>query len=524
MKQPIIKILTRYTLYAARFFLIIAAIILCTKSPTIAADPPHSSANSVYCNSCHSVHKAAGTSLTSDASNANLCQSCHNGTVAKPLNDSMLAIPGTSGTSHRWDAAMPAGDSPDNQYGLIPTANLTSAALKGRLTTYGKVTCSVCHNQHGQADTPWDPNALAYNGQGTGSGRHFQRISDDLNQMCEDCHYYRTAATTGTNVTIYDGNKKSHPVVKIFSNDQGETPSPGLDTTQFNTSPREPASASWVPQTGTRYHLNGACSLLQYSDEASCIANGGTWTPDTNTTNNIVVDSSKKTRCLSCHGIHYTDSSSGTIDDEPGAATGDGYLLKRSSEETCHACHKTDQNRTGSSPDWADAIKTHNANRFGTCTVPAFNGTSQTECEAADGTWTPSTKWGANWGLSGGKYGEIVCTTCHTAHDTKHIYLIKETIKTPDDSNFQGRASNSVSVDFQTTATGNSGDPGLMGDETHADATSSRICEVCHTYDAAQTSGVKVHAYDMSAGAVNHQGIGGCTSCHSHKTSFSRPP
>ena len=27
---------------------------------------------------------------------------------------------------------------------------------------------------------------------------------------------------------------------------------------------------------------------------------------------------------------------------------------------------------------------------------------------------TESTKWGGNWGISGGKYGEFVCATCHS--------------------------------------------------------------------------------------------------------------
>lgn len=293
MKQPIIKILTRYTLYATRFFLIIAAIFFYTINQTMAIDPPHSTVQSVQCNSCHSAHKASGTSLTNNASNANLCFSCHNVAglaSSKTLTASMQATPGTEGTSHRWDGMMPSVDSPDNVYGLRPSASLTN--FKTQLTSFGNVvTCSVCHMAHGQAKTSWDPNAPAYTGAGTGSGRHFQRISNDINQMCEDCHYYRKAGTTGTNVRIYDGNKKSHPVVKIFTSGAGRDVS---DSTQFNDAPLEPDYAGWVAQTGARYHINGGS--------------------DNNVTNNIVVDSSKQTRCLSCHGIHYTDSSAGTID------------------------------------------------------------------------------------------------------------------------------------------------------------------------------------------------------------------
>lgn len=411
MKQPIIKILTRctlhaarfftrYTLYAARFFIIIAAAILCTKSLTIAVDPPHSSSKSVYCNSCHSVHKASGTSLTKRDSNENLCWSCHTPISNKPFQDldqaNLTTIP-TTGISHRWDTSVANGaplwngtitlGDPNNPGGLRPAAanylapvpgEIQSLALNMQLRKFGNVvTCSVCHNQHGQANTPWDPYGGPFTGMKGGDsgittadstpttiidsskstywtangwinnyvkmtsgtagnigqirqisgnttveltvstpfpaatatgdgyeiiGRHFQRRSanlnagvDAVNDMCEDCHYYRKAGTTGTNVRVYDGNKKSHPVVKIFSNAQGEERSAGLDGTQFNTAPLEPASANWEEQGGARYHINGGS--------------------DKNETNNIVVDSSKQIRCLSCHGIHYTDSSSGTVDE-----------------------------------------------------------------------------------------------------------------------------------------------------------------------------------------------------------------
>ena len=125
-------------------------------------------------------------------------------------------------------------------------------------------------------------------------GTHYQRVDNDLNQLCEDCHYYRTVASGQTAVETYTGNNLSHPVVKVFSSASGETPDV-TDPTQFNTSPEEPGAASYAAQTGgIRYHLNG-----------------GT---DTNLTNNIVLDSSGRVRCLSCHGIHYTDSDSTTVD------------------------------------------------------------------------------------------------------------------------------------------------------------------------------------------------------------------
>ncbi len=283
-----------------RLFIIglaILTILLYGRSQIIAGTAtPHDSTDAlkpVYCNDCHSVHKAQGTSLTNESSNENLCLFCHSATgiaVSKPFNKiTDQATPNTSGTSHRWDRSIAAGVAPlnlvagsaDNPYGLRTSSEISNTALTTQLAKFNNVvTCSVCHNQHAQSNTPWDPNAP-----GSGSGRHFQRLTNDLNQMCEDCHYYRTTATSGTDVRAYDGKKKSHPVVKDLTAD--------VDATQFiGAAPLEP---NYNPQTtAPRYHQNG--------------------TGDTNTTNNTVLDSSSKVRCMSCHGIHYTDSDSSTTD------------------------------------------------------------------------------------------------------------------------------------------------------------------------------------------------------------------
>ncbi len=148
---------------------------------------------------------------------------------------------------------------------------------------------------------------------------------------------------------------------------------------------------------------------------------------------------------FSLNVIVILSTSSLAVAESLAVADEDGNLLKRSEEETCHACHKTDSN----SPSDPDAIKTHNSINTG------------------------STKWGGNWGVAGGKYGAIVCTTCHTAHDTSNIYLIRETITTPDGSNFNWGSTNSVSVDFRSKS-GSAGQAGTMGDDTVSHDPSSR--------------------------------------------------
>ena len=82
-------------------------------------------------------------------------------------------------------------------------------------STYGKAACSTCHNQHGQSKNSFDPYASVYTS-GGGEGRHFQRMDNEQNQMCLNCHSQRNIAPTGsiTNVETWQGVdvKLSHPV------------------------------------------------------------------------------------------------------------------------------------------------------------------------------------------------------------------------------------------------------------------------------------------------------------------------
>lgn len=78
----------------------------------------------------------------------------------------------------------------------------TNAALAARMTD-GFMFCSTCHDEHTQMNTPFDTNAPAYTGPGTGAGRHFLQMDNDQDQMCADCHRARAV----TNVM-----QGSHPV------------------------------------------------------------------------------------------------------------------------------------------------------------------------------------------------------------------------------------------------------------------------------------------------------------------------
>ncbi|MBI5101428.1 MAG: CxxxxCH/CxxCH domain-containing protein, partial [Nitrospirae bacterium] len=121
-----------------------------------------------------------------------------------------------------------------------------------------------------------------------------------------------------------------------------------------------------------------------------------------------------------------------------------------------------------------------------------------------------STKWASSggWGIAGGKYGMFVCSTCHTT-ETTNIRGIKETIVSPNSPTDTLPGS---SVAFTNTTS--------FGDDTGGHATSTKICEVCHTYDATGANGVKKHAYNMASDPGHNNGVD-CTTCHKHSAGFS---
>jgi len=99
-----------------------------------ALDPPHDASQSIDCANCHISHHAPGGAITAIAGNPNLCMSCHNaGGVAHstPFADTDEAIPGTSGTSHRWDSGA-AGWVKTNPANTSPGTVQSGGSFNGR--------------------------------------------------------------------------------------------------------------------------------------------------------------------------------------------------------------------------------------------------------------------------------------------------------------------------------------------------------------------------------------------------------
>jgi predicted CXXCH cytochrome family protein len=81
-------------------------------------------------------------------------------------------------------------------------------------TINGVVTCSACHNEHSELLQPFDPLAQPYltNSTGliSGTNRHFMRVANNFNQLCNDCHAVRNVTNAAAG---------SHPVELTFSAD-----------------------------------------------------------------------------------------------------------------------------------------------------------------------------------------------------------------------------------------------------------------------------------------------------------------
>lgn len=343
----------RHLLAAAAVGLALAA--LANLAPVGAQDPPHwaSASIDITCTSqCHTLHSAAGGNLTAAANNVNLCQACHNPAgLARDLaiESSDAAVPRVSGSSHAFD---------------VPALNATlgtqlplDTAMQLRVMG-GNIVCSTCHNQHRsdsamggtpRVSPPKQLTALGSTGVVTsggtwtgpesawylieissagtqanarfryskdnglsffpeqsvgtgvaldngvtvsfGSGDYvlgerwefsaawkFLRAALDVagsgSAICRDCH--RAWDMDHTAVETWDGNFKSHPVGVAL----------GASGSGFSRP---------VPLDG-----NGA--------------EQGTGGADTNFSNDLTFDGNGHVQCLTCHGVHFIDSNTQTVD------------------------------------------------------------------------------------------------------------------------------------------------------------------------------------------------------------------
>lgn len=331
-----------------------------------ASDPPHDSSPTVTseCTTCHAEHHDLGGILTAFTTNALLCQSCHNSANPNngmPVENADKAVPGVDGYHHAFEVS-----ATNAAYGALPPqhAQMSLRVMGGNLV------CSTCHNQHSATNkagtqsvstpqrvvgsgagtiaaatvtaaaspraylmeivaggsppaatfrlsndngTTWwgwsgaawvayagNPRAtgtgitlndganvsVTFSGAFTAGDRYYFYVSYPFlrapldtgdnaagTKFCRDCH--RDWTMTHTAVETYDGSYKSHPVgVALNANGRGYDRAAPLD-------------GNGDPQGG-----------------------GG---DDANPSNDLVLESGRM-QCYTCHGVHYADGNSLTVD------------------------------------------------------------------------------------------------------------------------------------------------------------------------------------------------------------------
>ena len=174
-------------------------------------------------------------------------------------------------------------------------------------TTYARVVCSVCHDQHSQEHQPFDPSAPPFLGDGTGEGRFFQRRDNDFNQMCVVCHAARNVASSALG---------SHPV---------GVPIPGGEF-------RSPLALDLDPNAEVGCLT---CHAPHYADSGG--ANGGNG-------DGYLLNQDIGNLCLDCHtladhagGSHF-DSATGAL--WPGGQYGSSFAAHGADKRGfCINCH-----------------------------------------------------------------------------------------------------------------------------------------------------------------------------------------
>ncbi len=381
------------------------------------------SARMVHDFDCANCHKA-GAELTSVAST--VCLDCHNSAMVgttfplfrsgpgdtNPISNNTFAV---GDASDAMGSVTAQGQVPGDQTShnwAAPDRNLAAGATApsdykffGRQNYSGSnVTCGRCHDPHGASDS--NPKLLKLG-------------QDSELAMCNDCHI----------------------------------------TWAFDTAPSEGGSAPTnVHPMVTNYAAIAAAKPTEYNDVAALDAAPG----------EIALNGTGGIDCLSCHGVHWTDSHASTTDGAGQALNaGDGKILKADGpgvdgSNLCQTCHK-----------YAE----HGLNRSG----------------------------GAN---------AIGCLICHGAHledvgGLMNNYMLREDITTylPKDA-----ASGSVT--------------GLTANLTSTPALGERLWNYCFTcHDSADAVSGHINTWDCTAchshsdATGSWTASGGCNTCHGYPPS-----
>ncbi len=334
--------------------------------PARALDPPmDDTANGIACLDCHTPHSAEGTTLTRIDGNANLCMSCHTATgmaSAKAFVDSDQALPGVSGTSHRFDSG-PSGHA-EAATSNTSTGTVTSAGtFTGRIERQYTLTITTGGNV-GTARFGWTDTA-------SGSGTNVltgTTVSLSSGISASFANGTSPSFVVGDVFTIYVRTDLVLPssldpdenelALRLAGGTKVVCSTCHNQHSQAN-APADPSAPAYTGVgTGAGRHYqrldnstNQMCLICHAPRNVSDSADGshpigvavGAGVPseyfqtpaDLQTIGGQVY-------CTTCHSPHYADSGGANGGD------GDGYLLDKSIGSICYQCHTLADSSTGS--------------------------------------------------------------------------------------------------------------------------------------------------------------------------------
>lgn len=384
--------------------LVLTALITQLSLAAWALDPPHDISSGINCINCHTPHGAAGGSITREAGNPNLCMTCHTpaGLAGnRPFNDADQALPGVSGTSHRWDSG-PSGHV-ERQSGNTSSGNLRSGGVfTGRIENRYTITITASGDL-GTAGYSWiddrgnTGSGVAGNNVALDSGLLLDFINaetspsflagdswsldvrtdlrlPDFADAFEKPMAQRLAGVLRLSRDVFDTTNAK--VVCSVCHDQHSQENQPFDPT----APAFLGAGTGEGRHFQRQHndLNQMCVVCHKARNVTSSSQGshpvGVTIPggEFQTPMALPLDNNSRVVCMTCHSPHYTDSGGAN------GGSGDGYLLNQSMGDLCLSCHTLGDTGSGSHFDaasgalwpggqYGSSFPAHSADKQGFC-------------------------------------------------------------------------------------------------------------------------------------------------------------
>ncbi|RKZ70207.1 MAG: hypothetical protein DRQ44_01355 [Gammaproteobacteria bacterium] len=385
--------------------LALSGLLLSLAVPSVfALDPPHDVSRNINCINCHTPHGAAGGSITRAAGNPNLCMTCHipAGLASnRPFVDSDQALPGISGTSHRWDSG-PSGHVKAAGGNLSSGTLRSGGAFSGRIERVYSITVTSSGDS-GVALFNWSDDAGNAGSGISGSGvaltqgllLNFLDGASSPSFVQNDSWILRVR----TDLRLPDFNVPAERQMAARLAEVTRNPDRSFNTTNAKVvcsvchdqhsqenAPFDPLSPAFTGAgTGEGRHfqrenneLNQMCLICHSPRDVqnSALGSHPVRVPipagDFQTPALLPLDTNAQVACMSCHMPHFTDSGGAN------GGAGDGYLLREHINTICLQCHTLADTVGGSHFDalsgvlwpggqYGSSFPAHTAEKRGAC-------------------------------------------------------------------------------------------------------------------------------------------------------------